>query len=380
MIRTISILILTSLFCINSFGQKQGEPIVIGHKHIIKSEELNECREYWVHLPSDYNKSKYDYPVMYLLDGQEHFYQITGLINHMSKFVQEMPRTIVIGIVSTQSDRVRDYTPNKIDILPNGGGADKFTQFLQKELIPKIDTIYRTNDYRMLFGHSLAGVYVNHIFSTQNELFDCYFAADPAIFVDSTISQNVKDLIINKDTIKSNYFLSVCGDVDSTTIVPNFELYNFIKSNYSDKLNWHFKFFPNEDHISMTLKAVYDGLEKLFSDYKIPTSYLHSFDKAKILNHIDKNENRYNINVALPEQLINEYALHFCSKEKYDDALEFLQLNLTNYKDPFETYYFIGEVYRLKGDNEQALLYFEKSLMIEEFWNVKEKIKQLKNE
>lgn len=379
MIRAIIIFAIAFLSFFYSFGQIPNEPIIIGQKLFIKSNILNENREYWVYLPSDYENSKYDYPVLYLLDGQEHFHQITGLINHMSRLVQRIPGMIVVGIISSEQDRVRDYTPNKIELLPDGGGADRFTQFLQKELIPEINNQFRTNDYRLLFGHSLAGLYVNYIFTTQNNLFNVYFAADPAIFANSTVSQNFKYFIAGQDTIKSGYFLSVSGDVDSSTIVPNLEVYDFIKSNYSGKLLWDFKFYQNEDHISMTLKVIYDGLEKLFSDYKIPSSYLHSFDKEKIVNHIIQNGNRYKIYVALPEQLINEYAMHFCSKQKYDDALDLLKLNLVNYKNPFETYYFIGEVYLMKGENDKALQNFEKSLEIREIWDVKEKIRHIRN-
>lgn len=355
------------------------EQISIGQKLFIKSEILNENREYWVYLPTDYDNSYYDYPVFYLLDGQEHFHQVTGLVNHMSRLVQRIPRMIVVGIISTERDRVRDYTPNKIELLLNGGGADKFIQFLQKELIPKINNQFRTNDYKMLFGHSLAGVCVNHIFTNRTNLFNTYFAADPAIFVDSTIFQNLKYLIATQDTIQSGYLLSVSGDVDSSTIVPNFKLYDFIKSNHSNKLYWDFKFYPNEDHVSMTLKAIYDGLECLFPNYKIPTSYLHSFDKEKIINHIEQIKNRYKIHIALPEQFINEYAMHFCSRQKYDDALELLKINLANYKNPFETYYFIGDVYLMKNDNDKALIFFQKAFEIKEFWDVKDKISQIKN-
>ena len=94
------------------------------------------------------------------------------------------------------------------------------------------------------------------------------------------------------------------------------------------------------------------------------------------MNHIKQNGNRYKICVAFPEQLINEYAIHFCSEQKYDDALELLEINLSNYKNPFETYYFIGDVYLMKGEYDKALKNFEKSLEIKEFWDVKEKIEQ----
>ena len=86
------------------------------------------------------------------------------------------------------------------------------------------------------------------------------------------------------------------------------------------------------------------------------------------------------LKVAPVEQLINEVAMGFCAINKYEDALKLLQLSIDNYKEPYETYYFIGEVYRLKGEQEKALLYFEKSFAIKEFWDVKEKIKRMMDE
>ena len=379
LMRILSLLFLAFLSLSNVLGQTKSEAITIGLKHQINSVILHENREYWVYLPADYEQSKYHYPVLYLLDGQEHFHQVTGLVNHLSRLVQRMPRTIVVGIVSSSKDRVRDYTPNPIEVLPNGGGADQFTRFLKTELIPQIENNYRTNDCRLLFGHSLAGVYVNYVYTRYNTLFDSYFAADPAIFVDSTIAQNLKVFITSHNTIRSHYYLTVSGLVDSTTIVPNVELNTFIQSNYADKLNWNYQFYPHEDHVSMTLKAIYDGLEKRYSDYKIPIDYLYTYNLEGIQQHIVNNENNYNCTVALPEQLINEYAMHFCFKNKYKEALQLLQLNLKHYINPYETYYFMGEVHRLQGNTNKALHYYEKSLAIDEFEDVKAKIMKLKN-
>lgn len=67
----------------------------------------------------------------------------------------------------------RRVITNKIEILPN----------LWEKLISKINNDFRTNDYRLLFGHSLAGVYIEYIFSKENGLFDVYFAATSALFV-----------------------------------------------------------------------------------------------------------------------------------------------------------------------------------------------------
>src|SRR5260370_36268769 len=63
---------------------------------------------------------------------------------------------IVIAIASTV--RVRDFTqPDCSSHWIGGGGADKFRAFLSKELIPGIDRTYRTQDFRVLSGHSAGG-------------------------------------------------------------------------------------------------------------------------------------------------------------------------------------------------------------------------------
>ncbi|MCU4154562.1 tetratricopeptide repeat protein [Carboxylicivirga sp. A043] len=72
--------------------------------------------------------------------------------------------------------------------------------------------------------------------------------------------------------------------------------------------------------------------------------------------------------------------MHFCTKQKYDDALDLLRLNLENYKAPYETYYFLGQVFSMKGNKDKAIKSYERSYAIKEIWDVKDKIKQIKNE
>ena len=83
----------------------------------IFSKTLNEQRKIWVYVPNNGNasaSSKTKYPVLYLLDGDAHFYSVAGLIHQLSTINGNTlcPEMIIVGIPNT--DRTRDLTPTHV--------------------------------------------------------------------------------------------------------------------------------------------------------------------------------------------------------------------------------------------------------------------------
>jgi predicted alpha/beta superfamily hydrolase len=97
---------LTSQYTI---ADTESESIVIGEKLSLYSDVLGEERQYWVHLPFQYNENK-RYPVLYLLDGDAHFESTTGVLMHLSRNGR-IPPMIMVAIPNT--DRTRDLTPTR---------------------------------------------------------------------------------------------------------------------------------------------------------------------------------------------------------------------------------------------------------------------------
>ena len=155
------IAVLFLLIGINQVKSQDVEQIAIGTKHVLHSNILDEDREYWVNLPESYRKTELSYkkyPILIILDGNVHFKPITGMVNYMSSDSYrswKIPEMIIVGIQSI--DRRRDYTPDKVVTVRenNTGGGEAFLSFLEDELIPELDKKYRTEPYRILFGHSL---------------------------------------------------------------------------------------------------------------------------------------------------------------------------------------------------------------------------------
>ena len=71
-----------------------------------------------------------------------------------------MPEVIVVGVTNT--DRTRDLSPSRDPNFPTSGGADRFLDFFEKELVPFVESGYRTAPFRIFAGHSAGGLFALH--------------------------------------------------------------------------------------------------------------------------------------------------------------------------------------------------------------------------
>lgn len=151
-----------------------------------QSQVLAEERRLNVLLPPGYATSQESYPVLYLLDGSAHedYFHAAGLVDFLSTY-GVMPSTIVVGISNV--DRKRDFTlptANEEDKkqTPTSGGAEKFIRFLATELIPFVESRYRTAGARTLVGQSLGGLVATQVLLERPALFDQYVIISPSLW------------------------------------------------------------------------------------------------------------------------------------------------------------------------------------------------------
>src|SRR6187431_2451962 len=189
------LLILAALITLTSNAQTDNK-IIIGMVDSVYSTVLKEKRKVWVHVPnmnSGMPNTGQRFPVLYLLDGEGHFQSVVGMIQQLSQVNGNtiFPEMIVVGIPNT--DRTRDLTPTHIESdLPmmdtnfskSTGGGENFAAFLQKELIPHVDSAYLTEPFRVLIGHSFGGLIVMNTITNHTKLFNAYIAIDPSMWYD----------------------------------------------------------------------------------------------------------------------------------------------------------------------------------------------------
>ena len=193
--KNICLFILSLIIVSASFAQSDNK-IVIGKVDSVYSTVLKEQRKIWVYVPnmnSGLQNSKQRFPVLYLLDGDAHFNSVVGMIQQLSQVNGNtiFPEMIVVAIPNT--DRTRDLTPTHVESDPpmmdssfskTTGGGENFAAFLEKELIPHVDSTYLTQPFRTLVGHSFGGLAVMHILTNHTKLFNAYIAIDPSMWYD----------------------------------------------------------------------------------------------------------------------------------------------------------------------------------------------------
>src|SRR5688572_22507410 len=132
-------------------AQQAGEPVPIR----IESKILGETRTVLVRTPPSYATGARSYPVLYMTDGETQLAHTAATVDFLVRNGR-MPEIILVGV--TNIDRTRDLTPTRVEratfdgnavTFPTSGGADKFLGFLGTELIPHIESNYRTQPFRV---------------------------------------------------------------------------------------------------------------------------------------------------------------------------------------------------------------------------------------
>ena len=257
-----------------TLGQNKTD-IILGSEFTINSSILNEDRTCLISLPDSYYDSseiEKKYPIILLLDGYSHFKTATGVVHFMSSDRNRnhfMPESIIIAIENV--DRERDFTVTKIKTKrPNTmGGGRNFLNFIEKELIPYVDKKYRTEAFRTLIGHSLGGLLTINSYMDKNSLFDAYLSIDPSIWWDEEMMKNKVDSISSLSLNKKLYIATANQGEEKyeRNKKRHDDLYALIKNKSGENLNIEIAYFENENHRSVPLIALYDGLKYLNEEY-----------------------------------------------------------------------------------------------------------------
>lgn len=398
--------IILSLFILISFSTlfaQNENQIIIGSIDSLYSNILGEQRKIWIHIPQSAERSSLEkYPVLYLLDGNGHFYSVTGMIRQLSIINSNWicPEMIVVGIPNT--DRNRDLTPSYTgDSINTSGGGEKFTAFLEKELIPYVDSNYPTEPYRTLVGHSRGGLFVVNTLINHPTIFNNYVAIDPSLWWDDQklVKQAAIALEQEKFEDKSLYVAvaSSRNGMDTTTVQKDttratlhirsiLQFSKMADTKNNNGLNFAWKYYNDENHGSIPLIAEYDALHFMFPWLKF-NDWNKFYDTESnstaqelvnlLTSHYEKISNKFGYKVLPKEYVINELAYRLMNNEAYDKSYALFNLNIKNFPNSANVYDSMGDYYISQSDTIKAIEYFTKSVEIGDVPESKEKLEKL---
>jgi predicted alpha/beta superfamily hydrolase len=217
----------------------------------ITSTLVHEDRVINVWTPPSYATSSDSFPVLYMADGgiKEDFPHIA---NTLAQLIAErkIPPYILVGIENT--DRRRDLSGSSQvaadeEYCPLTDGAKNFRAFIAEELIPNIDSTYRTQEQKAIIGESLSGLFVMETFFLQQSLFDTYIAMDPSLWWNDQYLVNNTAAFLENAPQKQTKLWFAGSSAHDISIATN-ELADILKTIKHPTLMWTYSDEPNEQH------------------------------------------------------------------------------------------------------------------------------------
>ncbi len=375
-------------------------PFTTGFEKIISSKILGEQRKVWIHIPNsnegNENTGKAHYPVIYLLDGDENFNSIVSMTEFMSD-AGICPPMIVVGIL--HPDRMKDLTFGTDREMPGiTGNGDKFMLYLEKELMPFIESNYPTVPYKIFIGHSVGGLTVVNTLIHHPYLFDAYISLDGALWWnDQKIVTDAKTILANTNYKRKTLFMALANRLErgmdtlkvqkdtaenTELIRSNLELIRDISKNKTNQLRFRHAFYENDDHGSVRLIGSYDALRFIFNYYKLKIydSELENPDfklDSLLATHYNNITAQMGYLVTPDESLVNNLGYRMLHLKQFNKAEALFKLNIANHPETANCYDSMGDLYMAKGDTIKAIENFKKTLSLKAIPETKEKLEKL---
>lgn len=354
----------------------------IGTVDSVWSSTLKEQRPYLVYTPPSYRDttiSPQRYPVVYLLDGDAHFHSVTGLIQALGTGVNAtyvIPELIVVAIPNT--NRLRDMSPTKVTTgfdgkpapeFASSGGMPAFLSFIKSELIPRIDSLYRTNTYRVFVGHSLGGITTINALYTIPEAFNAYVAIDPSLWWDNSLLLKQARKRMESPALKGKALYVAQANTlspDDSVINTHFSgitQFDAVMKTYNTVgLRYAYKYYDQDDHGSVPLIAEYDALRFIFSGYQLSLGKALANPRS-ILTHFRNVSDKLGATFTPSEgtlRLLGTVAVNQDSTK----AMELDEITTELYPQSYRAWNMLGSLALARGDKAKAKVAFERSLRV----------------
>ncbi|MCW8803281.1 MAG: alpha/beta hydrolase-fold protein [Ignavibacteriaceae bacterium] len=340
------------------FGQVQNNNINIGRSVEFTSQILNEKRDILIYTPDGYEESDIKYPTLYITDGAENFLIATAIVNFLSRN-QQIPRMIVIGIPNV--NRNRDLSPSVIQGTSNPGGGDKFLNFFEDELIPYLDKTYRTNNYRVLFGHSLGGMFANYTMLTKPELFNAFIAASPYLmYNDEYIINEAESKLYNLSGFERQLFITLGNE---SAYHKSLNKFTSLLTEKAKSLRWDYQIFNDEDHNSIPMITLLKGLIYIYSDFQLTMETAMQGMEA-VLDHYSLLNAKYDYSLDIPEATLNIIGYRLMQNEQIDKAIEVFEYNVKLYPNSANVYDSLAEAFEQAGMTKEAVINYKIAVKI----------------
>jgi predicted alpha/beta superfamily hydrolase len=359
------LLVFAAVLILGALAATAATPITVGETVKLTSKLLGEERTILVATPDGYARGRQKYPVVYLTDAEAHFLHTVATIEFLAR-TGFMPRAIVVGVTNT--DRGRDLTPShvywrgaddRVVGFPESSGADRFLDFFERELIPWVESNYRTEPFRVFCGHSLGGLFAVHALLSRPDLFNALVAVSPTTMWDNgLVLKRAETFFEGRKSLKRALF--VAAGREGRDMQRAFDAFKdvLVKSR-AEGFRWNAVTFPEEDHASVVMRSHDAGLRMIFEGWRLPhdpfTSEISVGTLAELTKHFAAVSERLGYAARPSEALVSRIGRQALLKKDFGRALEFFRYNVAAWPDSAGVYDSLGEALERQGMLADAL-------------------------
>jgi predicted alpha/beta superfamily hydrolase len=342
------------------------EPVTLGQVFALDSRVMQEPRRVIVWTPPGYENGRARVPVLYLTDAERQFAHTVTTVEFLSRNGRA-PAMVVVGIFNT--DRARDLTPYKDGTeendtrLPTSGGADRFLQFVETELVPWVESRYRTEPFRLFAGHSFGGLFAVHAMATRPGLFNAVISVSPTLgWRQGEPSRRMQRMLAGHPAVKASLYVTL-GD-EGDVMQSGFDrMKAVLEQHASPNLRWRMVSMKEEDHGSIVLRSYYNGIEAIFEGWQMPRSAgAPSAGLDAVEAHYRKLSDRLGWTVLPSEPTVNQLGYAALRTKQVADAVALFRLNVANYPESANVYDSLGEGLEASGQLRVALENYEEAV------------------
>ncbi|HEX8277420.1 MAG TPA: alpha/beta hydrolase-fold protein [Segetibacter sp.] len=278
---------LVSFFIIQTVNAQNNTSSVIlpgAFIHNFHSKTNGQDYKLFVSLPDSYSvKDTVHYPVLYLLDGNPFF----PLLQCMQKFYftgEELPEMIIVGIgyhtntvMESMPNRTLDYTPTNDTAFDNmltkelkmrikSGGAFSFLKTLRNDILPFVESQYKTSKDRAIAGHSFGALFGAYVLFHQPELFNRYLLSSVSMpwDKDEMLKEELDFFKAGHRVLNAHVYVTV-GDKEEFNMKPLMkQLVKSMREHNYQGLVLEEHILENESHTSAITTAFNHGMRALY--------------------------------------------------------------------------------------------------------------------
>ncbi|SEP89749.1 hypothetical protein SAMN05421824_0625 [Hyunsoonleella jejuensis] len=346
-----------------------------------KSTKLGEERQIKIQLPRGYNSNEdKSYPVFVVLDGDYLFEAVAGNVDYYS-YWEDMPEAIVVGVnqAETQYD---DCLYSEQNSLPVETGAS-FFEFIGMELLPYIETNFRTVNFRVAVGHGNTANFINYYLLKSRPLFQGYIVASPEF------APQMLDYIPESLTkIESKIFYYLANSAADTKSIKQMTeaLHTDLSAIENENLSYSFNSFENSTHYSSPAHAIPNALQNIFKVFQ-PISKKEYNDEILELEispvvYLEEKYQAIKDLFGIEKQiLINDFRAIAAAIEK-NELFEYYEslgkLARKEYPKTLLGNYYLARFYEEMGEPKKAMKTYQSAYTLDEIAGItKDKVLEL---